>query len=221
MNTNIMKTQFFYKIKVCPQWSLKVTEDHLKILKLSFFIYCPILLYLFKNVNIMEKKLSMTLKVMQGHKRTLLCQNHSSTFIYGPILMKICMNEDPIFKFFYISQKNSVFLSSHHYNLDLHSCGQLLSMFVVLSLTVYIYLSLPLSLSLSLLSLSLSLFLSLFIFFLSLSLFFSLYLSLSLSFSLFLSLSLSLFHSLFLSLSLSLFHSLSLSFSLTLLILHG
>ena len=34
----------------------------------------------------------MTLKVMQGHKRPLLCQNHSSTFVYGPILIKICMN---------------------------------------------------------------------------------------------------------------------------------
>ena len=29
---------------------------------------------------------------MQGHKRPLLCKNHPRTFIYGPILMKICMN---------------------------------------------------------------------------------------------------------------------------------
>ena len=34
----------------------------------------------------------MTLKVMQGHKRPLSCQNHSRTFVYGPIFMKICMN---------------------------------------------------------------------------------------------------------------------------------
>ena len=34
----------------------------------------------------------MALKVMQGHKRQLLCQNHSRTFVYGPIFMKICMN---------------------------------------------------------------------------------------------------------------------------------
>ena len=29
---------------------------------------------------------------MQGHIRPILCQNHSSTFVYGPILMKIFMN---------------------------------------------------------------------------------------------------------------------------------
>ena len=34
----------------------------------------------------------MTSKVIQGHIRPLLCQNYSSTFVYGPILMKICMN---------------------------------------------------------------------------------------------------------------------------------
>ena len=31
-------------------------------------------------------------KVIQGHIRLLLCQNHSSRFVYRPILMKICMN---------------------------------------------------------------------------------------------------------------------------------
>ena len=34
----------------------------------------------------------MTLKVMQRHKRPLLCQNHSRTFVYEPIFIKICMN---------------------------------------------------------------------------------------------------------------------------------
>ena len=34
----------------------------------------------------------MTSKVIQGHIRPLLCQNRSSTFVYGPILMKIGMN---------------------------------------------------------------------------------------------------------------------------------
>ena len=29
---------------------------------------------------------------LQGHIRPLICQNHSSTFVYGPFLMKICMN---------------------------------------------------------------------------------------------------------------------------------
>ena len=34
----------------------------------------------------------MTLNVIQGHKRHPVCQNHSRTLVYGPILMKICMN---------------------------------------------------------------------------------------------------------------------------------
>ena len=34
----------------------------------------------------------MTLQVIQGYIRPHLCQNHSSTFVYGPILMKICMD---------------------------------------------------------------------------------------------------------------------------------
>ena len=37
-------------------------------------------------------KWSMTSKVIQGHIRLLFCQNHSGTFFYGLILMKICMN---------------------------------------------------------------------------------------------------------------------------------
>ena len=31
-------------------------------------------------------------KVIQGQLRPLLCQNHSSPFVYGPIFIKICMN---------------------------------------------------------------------------------------------------------------------------------
>ena len=34
----------------------------------------------------------MTSKVIQGHIRQLLCENHSSTLVYGLILMKIYMN---------------------------------------------------------------------------------------------------------------------------------
>ena len=34
----------------------------------------------------------MTSKVIQGHIRPLLSQNYSSTFVYGPILMKLFMN---------------------------------------------------------------------------------------------------------------------------------
>ena len=29
---------------------------------------------------------------LNGHIRTLACQNHSCTFVYGPIMMKIYMN---------------------------------------------------------------------------------------------------------------------------------
>ena len=34
---------------------------------------------------------------LKGHPRSYrppLCQNHSSIFVYGPILMKICMNSN-------------------------------------------------------------------------------------------------------------------------------
>ena len=34
----------------------------------------------------------MSSKVIQGHISPLFCQNHSSTFVYGPILVEICMN---------------------------------------------------------------------------------------------------------------------------------
>ena len=70
----------------------------------------------------------MTLNVMQGHKRPLLCQIHSRTFVYGPIFLKICMNAN-IMK----TQKKTpfVFTSLRHYNLDLRSYGQLLSLFMV------------------------------------------------------------------------------------------
>ena len=33
----------------------------------------------------------MTSKVIQCHIRPLLCENHSGTFIYGPIFIKICI----------------------------------------------------------------------------------------------------------------------------------
>ena len=37
-------------------------------------------------------KLSKTSKVIQGHIRPLLCQNFTSKFINGSILIKICVN---------------------------------------------------------------------------------------------------------------------------------
>ena len=48
---------------------------------------------LFKNVNIMKTQILHNMKYeIQGHIRPLLCQNPSSTFVYGLILMKILMN---------------------------------------------------------------------------------------------------------------------------------
>ena len=38
----------------------------------------------------------MTSNVIQGHIRSLLCLNHSSTFVYGPILIKKTNYEDNI-----------------------------------------------------------------------------------------------------------------------------
>ena len=35
---------------------------------------------------------SMTLKVIQGYITPIFRQNHSSTFVYGPIFLEICMN---------------------------------------------------------------------------------------------------------------------------------
>ena len=54
----------------------------------------PICLKLFKNVNIMKAQMKircMTLKVIQSHIRSNLYQNFSSTFVYGPILIKFCI----------------------------------------------------------------------------------------------------------------------------------
>ena len=39
----------------------------------------------------MKTQIFHNLKVTQGHKRPLLWQNHSRIFVYGPILVKICM----------------------------------------------------------------------------------------------------------------------------------
>ena len=39
----------------------------------------------YKDANFQLKE------VIQGHKIPLLCQNYSSTFVYGPIFMKMCI----------------------------------------------------------------------------------------------------------------------------------
>ena len=69
------KVPNFSIYEVWPQRSLIVTKVHLKIIFFDKVI-----------------KWSMTLKVIQGNIRSPLCQNHSSTFVYGPIWMKIYMN---------------------------------------------------------------------------------------------------------------------------------
>ena len=81
----------------------------------------------------------MTLKVIQGHIRPSLCQNHSRTFVYGPIFMKICMNANimktQFFLMNYLLNVMEMFCDHYFkifipkYNLDLRSCGQLLSLF--------------------------------------------------------------------------------------------
>ena len=51
------------------------------------------------------KWLIIYFSINQGYIRPLLCQNHSTTFVYGSILMKICMNANIIktlFKKIYI-----------------------------------------------------------------------------------------------------------------------
>ena len=95
MNANIMKTQIWYKMK----YDLRGHKVHNKNFKIIFFcenFFClmPDLFKTFQECNIMKTQFfrKMTLKVIQGHKRLLFCKNHSTTFVNGLILMKICIN---------------------------------------------------------------------------------------------------------------------------------
>ena len=89
----------------------------------------------------------MILKVIQAHKRPRLCQNHSSKFVYGLILIKNFMNSNIMkthfFHFIIFDLKCILyygevlcFFSSHfktfwpNYNFDLCSYGQLLCLFI-------------------------------------------------------------------------------------------
>ena len=88
---NSIKTQIFYKIK----YNSEVIKGHLKILKSSFSAIQK--KKLFKNVHIMKTQMflfewSLTLKVIQGYITPIFRQNHSSTFVYGPIFLEICTN---------------------------------------------------------------------------------------------------------------------------------
>ena len=79
------------------QRSLKVIYSHLEISKYIYFIFNAESFKTFQeyqhyqDTNFSLNAVVMTSKVIQGHIRPHLCQNHSSPFIYGPIL-KICMN---------------------------------------------------------------------------------------------------------------------------------
>ena len=68
----------------------------------------------------------MNSKVIRGYIRPLLCQNHSSTFVYGPNLMKICMIANfmkthkmiYVLKYhFYVMEKFCDFLTLRTYDL--------------------------------------------------------------------------------------------------------
>ena len=60
------------------------------------YIFCstPNLLKTFQECQHYEVKKSI--KVIQGHKRLLLCKNHLNTFVHRPIFDKICMNANII-----------------------------------------------------------------------------------------------------------------------------
>ena len=58
------------------------------------YIFCLNFFKIFSRMSILWRhifliKWSMTLKVIQGHMRPHLCQNHSSTFVYEQSFMKI------------------------------------------------------------------------------------------------------------------------------------
>ena len=55
----------------------------------------------------------MKLKVIQGHIRPLVCPNHSSTYVYGPILNKKNMNANMK------TQHNTIYdMKSHFYFME-------------------------------------------------------------------------------------------------------
>ena len=135
MNTNIKTQSFLLKF----------------ILKSSFstihFFYLTS--YLFKTIEECqhyEEQIFDKIKYdLNVQTRPPICRKHSSTFIYWPILMKICMNDNIMRTYFSL---NYIWPKMHFYgmekflwcfyfktfwpkyNLDLHSYGQLLSLFL-------------------------------------------------------------------------------------------
>ena len=86
----IYQLKFDTKIKRVRFNGLEICNvvSFISYLELKFFF----ILKLFKNVNIMKTQLFHKMKYdLRGHPRPLLGQNHSSIFVYGPILiLKIC-----------------------------------------------------------------------------------------------------------------------------------
>jgi hypothetical protein len=95
-----IKTQIFLKIKNDLRGHSRSYKVILNFQNHLFLRYNFCLTPIFLNFSGMSTlwcrnffiKWIMTSKVIQGHKRPILCENHSSTFVYGPILMKFCMN---------------------------------------------------------------------------------------------------------------------------------
>ena len=61
----------------------------------------------------------MTLKVSQGQLRLPFCQNHSSIFVYAPILLKICMNANIMNTRFFVESLRFFTLRSSDLNTTL------------------------------------------------------------------------------------------------------
>ena len=57
----------------------------------------------YNDTNFSLDKVHIASEVIQGHMRPLLWQNHSSTCVYGPILMKLCMNANIMKTHFFIN----------------------------------------------------------------------------------------------------------------------
>ena len=56
-----------------------------------YFFLTPNLLKTLQECQHYEDEIFIS-KVIQGHIRQIVCQNHSSAFVYWPILMKIYIN---------------------------------------------------------------------------------------------------------------------------------
>ena len=157
MNANIMKTQSFHLIKYDLRGHWRSQKVTLKIKNYLFLRYIswltPNLWKPLKGCQHYEDtyflKWSMTSKVIKGHVRPLLCQNPSSTFVYGPILLKIYLNVNIMKTQFFIKSYITwnvtlklwitfVFFCFEpfwpNYNLDLRSYGQLVSLSYIIFL---------------------------------------------------------------------------------------